>query len=54
MTRKDYILIADILKEVKKVAAPEIFIDVSFIFAEKLEEKFENFNKNVFKKYLSK
>lgn len=54
MTRKDYIVIADILKEIKKVTTPEVFTDVSFIFAKKLDEKFGNFNKEYFKKYLNK
>ena len=54
MTRKDFIIVADALLEVKKHTSPETFADVSHTICMHLKKTCANFNLEYFKKYLNK
>lgn len=53
MTRKDFIIVADALLEVKKHTSTETFTDVSHTICEYLKKTCSNFNVSYFKKYLN-
>lgn len=53
MTRRDFIIVADALIEVKKEQSEEVFIDVSHTIAKHLQKTCSNFNLKTFTKYIN-